>query len=169
MVIRAFFAGFILLGFGLPAWVYFQIGFISLGIVSILVGILWIITFQLGCERLNYVGIVIGITANGYATWFYHTPLFLILGSLACLGAWDLSQWQLRLKLAAWEDEVDGMSRRHIQLLLIFLAVAGLISLIAIKIPVKIGYWPGVGLLVLTFVGLLQLLRNLVAAVKKEV
>jgi hypothetical protein len=155
---------FLGIGFGLPAWVYYQVNLLGLMVGSILAGAMWLVAFEADWGRAGSVGFVLGMAANGYATWHFHPPSVLILGTLACLGAWDLTQWQQWLRLAAQDDDIMGLNQRHVQNLLVFLVGAGIVSLILVNFKLRIGFWPGVSLLVLAFLGLVQLVRKLLDA-----
>ena len=163
-MIRFIVYSFLGIGFGLPAWVYYQANLLGLMVGSILSGVMWLIAFETDWEKASSVGFVLGMAANGYATWYFHPPSVLILGALACLGAWDLTQWQRWLSLAAQEDDTTGLNQRHVQNLLVLLMLAGIVSFVMVNFPLKIGFWTGVSLLVLAFVGLVQLVRKLLDA-----
>lgn len=160
---KAWFGFFVIAGFGLPAWVYFQSGFLIWSVASVLVAIVWVLAFQRVWIIFPSVGLLLGLAANAAATWLHPQPEAVILSALFTLAAWDLALFQNRLLLADSQDNLDGLIRRHIKGLLVFLICAAALSLSAVWFPLRLSFWVGVILLLVVFTGLVQLISRLLA------
>lgn len=162
-MIKALFGFFVLAGFGLPTWVYFQSGFPIWGIACVLVAVVWTLAFLLVWVSDHAAYLVFGMAFAAAASWLHPQPNALILSALFTLAAWDLGLFQRRLLLASSQDDIGNLTQRHVRGLLAFLLCGVTLSWMAVSSPLRIDFWLGVVVMVICFAGLMQLIRRLFA------
>lgn len=152
---------FVFWGYGFPAFAFFQGRTPILGAIIILLGVVWMVAYRTRWFRYNLLGLVLGVVSNGYAIWFFPQPGLLIISTTLTLAAWDLARFEQRLLLASLEDSLSRISQRHLFHLSVFILSAVLLSYGAIQWRVKIHFWVAIVLMVITFIGLIQLVKTL--------
>ena len=128
LAIASLLASFSLAGYSLPA------------LILLPFGLLWILALLRRWEWASAIGLfaVYGFAAAGF--WLHLSTPLLLAASLAGLLAWDLAAFSQRLRLAAPEDDVTGLERKHL-LHLFVLTLAGLaLCLGALHLPAKVTF-----------------------------
>jgi hypothetical protein len=100
-------------------------------------GVLWMVGLRISWKWVPHVGLYVTFMAAALGFFLGFSPVFLIPSALLALVAWDLSGFQDRLSLAAPDDNVIDLEKRHLTRLSA-LVVAGLgVSVFALSLHLK--------------------------------
>jgi len=128
LAVASLVAAFSLAGYFLPV------------LVLLLFGVLWMAALLRRWAWASAVGLfaVYGFAAAGF--WLRLSTGLLLTSALAGFLSWDLTSFAQRLRLAAPEDDVAGLERRHL-LRLFLVALAGMILCLgALYLPAKVSF-----------------------------
>jgi len=132
--------GSTLFSVGLVAGGYSLAGFSLLALLLGALGVIWIVGIIRGWKWIPLVGLlsVYGFAAAGFFLGLSGVLMF--VGALLGLSAWDLSDFSARLKLAAEEDDVPSLERRHmLRLMLVLLPGAALVA-VSLIVHIRISF-----------------------------
>ena len=139
------------------AWGYALHGFTSFSIWILIFGAGWLFAIW---QELNWyasVALVAATILAAFGLWFNFTAGWMFAGGIFALFAWDMSDFRLRLRLMAKDDETRGLERRHL-LRISLLALFGM-SLASITMLVRMQFsfeWKAL-LVIVILLGLSQL------------
>lgn len=158
---------FVLAGYGLPAYAFFESDSLILGIIAICLGIKWMVAYKVQWSWYNPIGLVLGVVSNVYSICFFSHPSLMVISTTLTLAAWDLARYEQRLQLASSEDSLLLLSQRHLFRLLVFILAAILLGLGALQLRMKIDFWAAIVFIAITFIGLMHLVKTLLRVGRK--
>jgi hypothetical protein len=151
----------LLLGIGLAAAGYLAGGYVWPGVVLLVLGGGWLAGLLHGWRWSSTIGLfcVYGFSAAGL---LLNLPLaFLFAGALCAFLAWDLTDFESRLRLASPEDDLPGLVRRHLARLGLVLLIGLALSLASLAWRAKAGFEWTVILVLFSIWGIGQVIRRL--------
>jgi len=152
----------IVLGTGSLAFGYSQMGLIDRALWFILLGVLWLVAHWRKYYWFSSVGLLITIIGAAYGVWREFPTIWMLLGALGGLLAWDLSDFARRLSYAAPMDDTRAMERRHLERVGIVAALGLGLALLSLFIHVqRLAFEVAVGLVLLAALGLTRLVIGL--------
>jgi hypothetical protein len=158
-MIKKYLAFSIILGFILPAAVYLSANLLMPVVILISTSILWLTT-PLG-KRGWFIGLALfsGVAVIVYGALIQIPPVIPIISVIFMLSAWTLSRFQAHLSLAGEGDNTKVAERHLIKYFILYQLLALIVCLGAILIQIEIGFYQAILLVMLAFIGLLQLVR----------
>jgi hypothetical protein len=99
------------------------------------------------------LGFLLYLVVAGYGMWIDLPTLWMLAGAVSALIAWDLSDFLLRVQVAAPEDEVPGLARRHLVRLAILAAIGLGLSLFSMLYQMEFSFEWAVFLAILAALG----------------
>lgn len=152
----------IILGTSSLAIGYAQMGFTDPARWFVLLGALWLAAHWRKLYWFSSIGLLITIIAAAYGVWREFPTIWMLLGALGGLLAWDLSDFARRLSYAAPMDDTRGMERRHLERVGIVAALGIGIALLSLFIRInRLAFEVAVGLVLLAALGLTRLVIGL--------
>lgn len=152
----------VILGTGSLAIGYSQMGFTDPARWFVLLGALWLAAHWRKLYWFSSIGLLITISAAAYGVWREFPTVWMLLGALGGLLAWDLSDFARRLSYAAPMDDTQGMERRHLERVGIVAALGLGIALLSLFIRInRLAFEVAVGLVLLAALGLTRLVIGL--------
>ena len=152
----------IIVGTGSLAIGYSQMGLTDPAPWFALLGALWLAAHWRKWYWLSSVGLLITIIAAAYGVWREFPTIWMLLGALGGLLAWDLSDFARRLSYAAPMDDTEGMERRHLERVGIVAALGLGIALLSLFIHInRLAFEVAAALILLAALGLTRLVIGL--------
>ena len=152
----------IILGTGSLAYAYSQAGLIDPARWFVWIGVLWILAFWRKLYWASSVAFLLIILGAAYGVWNSFTPVWMLLGALGGLLAWDISDFARRLSFAAPRDDIRGMERRHLARIGIVAALGLGLAWLSVVIQInRLAFEVAVGLVLLAALGLTRLVVRL--------
>lgn len=115
-----------ILSTGSFAWGYFQAGFDEAARWIMAIGVFWLVAVW---QKWRWVSSVIVLLALGgalFGLWFNFIAGWMFSGMILVLFAWDLTEFQRKMKFMPKREDVKGMERRHLARIS-FLALMGML------------------------------------------
>lgn len=115
-----------ILSAGSFAWGYFQADFDEAARWIMAIGVFWLVAVW---QKWRWVSSVIVLLALGgalFGLWFNFIAGWMFSGMIFVLFAWDLTEFQRKMKLMPKREDVKGMERRHLARIS-FLALTGML------------------------------------------
>jgi len=147
----------ILVGAGSLAYGYFSEGQISLARWILLFGILWLVVEIRRWRPAASFGLPICIALAGLGLWMDLSLGWMLAGALGALIAWDLSDFMSRAEHASPEDDVRGLTRRHLTRLMLITAAGLILSLVGTIARLEFSFEWAAFLALLAALGVTQL------------
>ena len=119
----------ILVGAGSLAWDFYAEGHLSLARWILLFGLLWLVAEIRRLRWLASLGLPFCIIVAGLGLWLDLSLGWMLAGALGALIAWDLTDFMRRAEHASPEDDLPGLTRRHLARLMIVTAAGLILSL----------------------------------------
>jgi len=161
MTVVAFFLS-VVLGTGSLAYGYFQAGFPDATRWTILIGIVWALTYWRKYYWLSSVALLLAVIAAGFGVWSEFPTVWMLLGALGSLLGWDLSDFTQRLRFAAPKDDIQGMERRHLARVGIVAVLGGVLAYLSAVLQIRrLAFEVAVGLILLAALGVTRLVVRL--------
>jgi hypothetical protein len=161
MMISYLFYTLIIIGLGIPAGILLFTGYIVLGLITLVVCAGWVLGIWKAWRCVNDVALVAGTTMIGIAAFLTGGTIWAIFCIIFILIAWTLVSFQTFLKLASPDDDLRNIKQAFLKKVLIFSLICLLFSVGSITIRLQITFLQAVLLLMMSFLGLLQLVRGL--------
>jgi hypothetical protein len=152
---------------------FFLSGAGDLALIFVILSAVWILGLALRWNWAASFGLFLafGLAAFGYMRNLsvvhpnHIDPVILLMGALFSLPAWDLADFDSRLRLAAPEDETGRLELDHLLRLVLVTAIGGLLAFAATNLHVRLTFeWMVVMMLFVTW-GLSRIVNRLL---KKE-
>jgi len=141
---------------------YWQMGLRGFVLWFVFLGALWMMSYWRKWYWFSSLGLLLTITAAAYGVWREFPIVWMILGALGGLLAWDLSDFARRLSYASPMDDTRGMERRHLERLGIVAGLGFGIALLSVFIHVRrLAFEVAVALVLLAALGLTRLVIGL--------
>jgi hypothetical protein len=128
----------------------------------LLLALLWLFTHYRKWYWFSSIALLVIIVAAAYGVWREFPTVWMLLGAVGGLLAWDLSDFARRLSYAAPTDDTRGLERRHLERVGIVAALGIGLSLLSVFIHVqRLAFEVAVGLVLLAALGLTRLVIGL--------
>ena len=152
----------ILAGTASLAWGYGQGGEAVYARWLLLLGAVWIFAHFRKWYWFASIGLLIMVIAAAYGVWLEYPPVWMLLGAVGGLLAWDLSDFSRRLGLASPLDDTRSMEIRHLERAGIVAALGLGLALLSVFLRFeRLAFEVAVGLLLLAALGLTRLVIGL--------
>ena len=152
----------ILLGVVSLAIGYLQAGVSTYTFLFLLLGAIWLVTHFRKWYWFSSLALFLIVIAAAYGVWSEFSMVWMLLGALGGLLAWDLSDFARRLSYAAATDDVAGMEQRHLARVGIVAALGFGLALLSLYIRInRLAFEVAVGLVLLAALGLTRLVIGL--------
>lgn len=152
----------ILLGTASLAMGYRQAGANEYVIWFLLLAALWLVAHFRKYDWFSSIALLIVVVAAAYGVWRSYPTVWMLLGAVGGLLAWDLSDFARRLRYAAPMDDTREMERRHLERVGIVAALGIGLALLSLYIQInRLAFEVAVGLLLLAVLGLTRLVIGL--------
>ena len=86
-------------------------------------------------------------------------PAFLVTGALLAFASWDLADFSSRLRLAAPQDDIAALERRHLLRLFVLIILGGLLAYAAPNLRARLSFEWVVVILLFVVWGISRLVR----------
>lgn len=96
------------------AWEYFQAGYENVAKYIIAFGVLWLISHWQRWRWFPTVALIFSVLLAVFGLWFDLQLFWMFSGAIFALIAWDLNQFQMRLKFLPEREDKKGMTRRRL-------------------------------------------------------
>jgi hypothetical protein len=141
---------------------YSQGGAVVLSRWLMLLPVLWLVAQYRKWYWFSSVALVIVIGAAAYGVWSGFPVVWMLLGAIAGLLGWDLSDFARRLSYASPLDDTRPMELRHLERVGIVAALGLGLALLSIFIHFeRLAFEVAVGLVLLAALGLTRLVIGL--------
>ncbi len=152
----------ILLGTASLAMGYSRAGAADYRLWFLLLAVLWLITHFRKWYWFSSIALLLIIVAAAYGVWRGFPTVWMLLGAVGGLLAWDLSDFARRLSYAAPMDDTRSLERRHLERVGIVAALGLGLSLLSVFIHFRrLAFEVAVGLVLLAALGLTRLVIGL--------
>jgi hypothetical protein len=152
----------ILLGTASLAMGYRQAGAAGYSMWFLLLAVLWLLAHFRKQYWFSSIALLIIVVAAAYGVWREFPTVWMLLGAVGALLAWDLSDFARRLSYAAPMDDTRGMERRHLERVGIVAALGIGLALLSLYIRInRLAFEVAAGLLLLAALGLTRLVIGL--------
>jgi hypothetical protein len=152
----------ILFGTASLAMGYSQAGAADYRLWFLLLAALWLITHFRKWYWFSSIALLLMIVAAAYGVWSGFHTVWMLLGAVGGLLAWDLSDFARRLSYAAPMDDTRSLERRHLERVGIVAALGLGLSLLSVFIHFRrLAFEVAVGLVLLAALGLTRLVIGL--------
>jgi hypothetical protein len=141
---------------------YYQEGLFDPARWFIWLGIIWILAHWRKVHWVSSIAFILTLLGAAYGVWHELKTMWMLLGALGGLLAWDLADFAVRLSYASPKDDIHGMERRHLER-------AGIVALLGfglawLSVVIRVERLPfevAVGLVLLASLGLTRLVWGL--------
>jgi hypothetical protein len=143
------------------AWGFFSSGHEAAGRWLILLGAAWCVAERKRAHWFAPLGLLAGVAAAAYGLWLNLPPGWMLAGAVGALFAWDLSEFDRRMLLAAREDDLPGLERRHLLRLTILAGAGFVFSLVGSFLTLEFSFEWAAFLALLAALGVTQLVARM--------
>ena len=152
----------ILLGILSLAIGYGQAGATDLSRWLLLLAALWLVAHFRKWYWFSSIALLVMIVAAAYGVWLGYPAIWMVLGAVGGLIAWDLSDFARRLSYASPMDDTRTMERRHLERVVIVAALGVGLALLSVFLRFeRLAFEVAVGLLLLAALGITRLVIGL--------
>lgn len=116
----------IVLSAGSFAWGYSQAGYEGVARWVAAAGFFWLAAIWRRWRWTSSAGIFLALPLSIFGLWFNFAGGWMFGGMIFALFAWDLTEFQQRIKSLPAREDIRGMERRHL-VRISLLALAGLL------------------------------------------
>ena len=99
---------------GSLAWGYWLAGYEGIARWVFVFGVLWLLAQWRKWKWFTSPAVLVYLLLAGYGVWFKFIPGWMFSGSVFGLFAWDLAEFQKRIKNMPAREDIHGMTRRRI-------------------------------------------------------
>ena len=150
-------------------WGY-RVGGFSEAVTWILVGgALWALAQARHWWWVPSLGLLAAVILAGFGLWLDLPGGWMLAGALGSLFAWDLSDFERRLRAAAPGDDAVGLEHRHLLRLSILAALGFVSSLLGMLFRLEFSFEGVAFLALLAALGLTQLIGRMQRGEKEKV
>lgn len=116
----------IIISTGSFAWGYSLAGYAEIVRWMLAFGVLWLAALSFKRRWVFAPTVLLALGFAAFGIWFKLIPGWMFSGAVFALFAWDLIEFQKRIKLLPSREDISGRTRRHL-LRLSFLALGGIL------------------------------------------
>lgn len=113
MILTALFSS-IVIGIGSFAWGYFLAGNDALSRWILVFGIFWLIALWQKWRWVSTLSVLLAIPLSIIGLWLDLVVGWMFSGMVFTLFAWDLTEFQSKMRRLPLREDVKGMTRRHL-------------------------------------------------------
>lgn len=152
----------VILGTGSLSIAFHQAGLSDPARWFIWLGILWVLAHWRKLYWGSSLAFLLTLIGAGYGVWHSLTTMWMLLGALGGLLAWDLSDFARRLSYASPKDDIRSLERRHLERAGIVALLGFGLAWLSVVIRVeRLAFEVAVGLVLLAALGLTRLVWGL--------
>jgi len=140
------------------AYGFAQRGFTSFSIWILIFGAGWLFAVWQEWKWYSAVALFLATVASAFGLWFGFTPGWMFAGGIFALFAWDMTDFRQRLRVMAKDDNSRGMELRHLARISLLAFIGLFLASIAMLVRVQFTFEWGALLVIVTLLGLGQLL-----------
>jgi len=131
---------FPVLSIGLLAAAYFLNSLVwpAAGLLGL--GILWIVGLVLRWDWVSPLGLFAAFGAAALGLFLGHSMLLLIASAIFALLAWDLAEFNIRLRKASPKDDIASLEKHHLFRLAIIVLAGGALSAVALTLRLTLSF-----------------------------
>ena len=122
-------------------------------LISIL-GLLWLVAQRCAWDWVASVALVLFVGAIAYGVWLEAQGVWLAIGLVAALSAWDLDYFRQRLSSVKCVEGQRELERRHLRRLSVVAGLGLVLAMVALEGKVTFGLAPALLLGLLVVLGL---------------
>lgn len=149
----------LLLGSGALAWAFARAGHGPAARWLLVLAAFWLAAYWRRWKWVFPFGLFVFVACAAYGLWIGLPAGLMILGALGGLAAWDLTDFSGRLQYAAPTDNIRELEQRHIGRLIVVAILGFLLAGLTAIVRVPMTFEVVVGLVLLSAIGLAQLIR----------
>jgi len=158
----------IILGYGIPIGFYFINRLIAPVIILIIFGFIWLFPKLRSKPWLQGLALVVGVAGNVFGSLLGFPGIEMLLSTVLMLSTSEFTKFDQYLKLASEEDPITIIKRRHGIISIIFFSLVFLVSLGVVQMKIEPSFYQAVVLVILVFIGVIQLFRWLISTSKES-
>ena len=147
----------VVIGFGALTWGFMDAGWFFLVRWVLLLGVFWLVSIWQNWKWFAPIGLILTILIAAFGLWFNLSLGWMIVGALGALLAWDLNDFRVRLKLISAREDNQGLERRHIARLTVYLVVTLVVISLAMVIQLRFTFEWVMLLALVAVLGFMQL------------
>jgi hypothetical protein len=152
----------ILLGTASLAMGYGQAGATDYPRWFLLLGLVWLFAHFRKWYWFSSIALLVIVIAAAYGVWLEYPAVWMLLGAVGGLLAWDLSDFARRLSYASPMDDTRSLELRHLERAGIVAALGLGLALLSVFLRFeRLAFEVAVGLLLLAALGLTRLVIGL--------
>jgi hypothetical protein len=151
----------IIVGVGSLARGYQAGGHIASANWILFLGLVWVFAETQNWRWFTSLGFLASVAAAGAGLWFGLSSGWMLAGALSALIAWDFSDFLHRIRFAAPEDEVSGLTRRHVTRLAVVTSASLALSLIGMFVRLQLSFEWTAFLAILSALGVSLLVKRM--------
>jgi len=104
----------ILISTGSFVWGYSQAGYEDAVRWLVAFGVLWFLAEWRKWKWFSAPAVLFSLFLAGYGVWFKFVPGLMFNGAVFSLLAWNITEFQEKLRLLPQREDKQGMTRRHL-------------------------------------------------------
>ena len=139
------------------AWGFAQRGFTSFSTWIIILGAGWLLATWQEWRWYSSVALILSTIAAAFGLWFGFIPGWMFAGGIFALIAWDMTDFRQRLRGMANDNETRGLERRHLARISLLAFIGMALASIAMLVRVQFTFEWRVLLVIVSLLGLGQL------------
>lgn len=139
------------------AWGFAVRGFTSFSTWILILGAGWLFAIWQEWKWYSSIALSLSTIIAAFGLWFGFTPGWMFAGGIFALFAWDMTDFRQRLRGMADDDDTRGIERRHLLRISLLALIGLLLASITMLVRVQFTFEWGVLLVIVTLLGLGQL------------
>jgi len=140
------------------AWGFAQHGFTSFSVWILILGVGWLLAIWQDWNWYSSVALFMATIVSAIGLWFGLIPGWMFASGIFALFAWDMTDFRQRLRVMAKDDNSRGMELRHLARISLLAFIGLFLASIAMLVRVQFTFEWGALLVIVTLLGLGQLL-----------
>lgn len=104
----------IIISTGSFAWGYWQAGYDEAARWIIASGVLWLVALWRKWKWFSALVVFLSLSLAAFGIWFNFSLGWVLIGAVFAFFAWDLTEFDRKLKLLFPREDARGMTRRHL-------------------------------------------------------
>ena len=139
------------------AWGFALRGFTSFSTWILILGAGWLFSVWQEWKWYSSFALFMATVASAFGLWFGFSPGWMFAGGIFALFAWDMTDFRQRLRGMANDDDTRGLERRHLARISLLALIGLVLASIAMLVRVQFTFEWSALLVVVTLLGLGQL------------
>jgi len=131
---------FPVLSVGLLAAAYFLNSLVWPAVGLLVFGIVWIVGLALRWDWVSPLGLFAAFGAAAHGLFLGFSTLLLLASAIFVLLAWDLAEFNIRLRKASPKDDIASLEKRHLVRLTLLALTGGILSAVALTLRLTLSF-----------------------------